>query len=533
MLQRKEGEFDALELTHQNIQLQLTDLNGLQLDVGINSYTPTIIQQAIAGTWEATFQQVLTQRTNGIAPLYLEMTVQGSRSTNEDLRTQSSPITNDENEVCYLAQVTVPDPQERLDLALLHSDEYGDTQWILPVESFLLGDDQRQFVFLVPRPDGAVPNDQPGRFGNPGKQMLRIIAWNNNLPEDHFDAKETPRKNYQLYHVRRREPGDWVFETVPQRSSDFWSGFNRQHGPTLLMIHGTYGTASHAFYDLVRDKAIMEKLHQKYGDRILAFNHPTIGKGVKHNVKRLKKYLNRAQPVPIQLDMLTRSRGALVARYLLEKDQLPDHIHINGDNRLVMFAAPNQGTPTAESKNWLPTLRLNNWINALTAKNRMTLNDNSRQEILYEINYIKAQLQEAHKGMLDKLPIFQGIIDQQPKSKFLKELNDPQARPLPNGRLPKYFVVGAVFNPADDQVELGKHRRKQLVKTLQRVFDGQANDGIVPTESTLMNQSGLPKSPNFHLPADHIRIFQDAPHIHHNNFPTHQAIRKAILEFLL
>ncbi len=532
----RSGEFDNLQFSCAGVDVKLSELSGLSIDVCYQAYTSTTIRAEINGHWESEFEQILREKTAAIAPLYIEIEPKAVFRTNEQLLSAGEGSLNQDAEVCFFASFEVNDPDENLDLVLFSSDPYGNTRWIYPISDERTSDRKRLFLFLVPRPSEVVTGQREQAFGNPNKHLLRLIGWRVEFSEAEFAQKVIRRKNHKLYQVSRKSKGNWIFSPFPRMRSDgwkeSWKAFDRKKGKSLLLIHGTNGTASHAFTDLIRDAETMEALYNEYGNRIIAFNHPTVGKGVAKNVTHLLKYFNNARHIAPTFDILTRSRGALVARHLLEKQLVPDHVRIGKENKLVMLAGPNQGTPSSQPENWVYTLQVNSWLNRLTESNRLTLNENDRADILYEISYIKGKLR-MKKSEFFGIRLFAGIMDQTPNSDFLRKLNDPANPVIPSDLLPRYYLIGASFNPQDHDVQLGMTRRKQLRKTLNKVFGSEVNDGIVPLRSALMQHPDFDRSPNFFLPHERIKIVEQSPNTHHNNYPTDRSIRKAIKDFLL
>ena len=100
----------------------------------------------------------------------------------------------------------------------------------------------------------------------------------------------------------------------PHNASDFSDASeahkkSRELEPTLLLIHGTNGTAKVAFQGMIDDDETYDNLHYKYGDRILAFQHPSIFHGIGLNVNKLCDYLENIKMGPI--DIITRSRESI------------------------------------------------------------------------------------------------------------------------------------------------------------------------------------------------------------------------------
>ena len=277
----------------------------------------------------------------------------------------------------------------------------------------------------------------------------------------------------------------------------------------------------------------MEELRAKYGQRILAFNHRSILNGVEKNVKKLTKFLKTGEHIELDLDILTRSRGALVARQLVEKEEknFPKHVRINPDNKLVMLFGPNQGTPASDSNNFFKTLKVNSLLQQLARQLRLTFDDNDRLDLLHEIARIRAKLQ-GEKGPLASM-FLPGAADQGQNSKFLRALNKPDATPRPKADLPTYYLIGTVFNPEHEEIPISKYRRKKLTKNLRKIFDGLDNDGIIPVKSAMMQLEKYDRSPNFHLEERNTKILTQTVNTNHINYPTDRHIRNAIKHFLL
>jgi len=89
---------------------------------------------------------------------------------------------------------------------------------------------------------------------------------------------------------------------------------------TLLLLHGTFSSTHGSFgrlYDQAFDKAnLIDKLIDNHVfDQIIALDHPTISHGAKENAEELYNRLNSLQ-FDQDLDIITTSRGALVAKYI-------------------------------------------------------------------------------------------------------------------------------------------------------------------------------------------------------------------------
>lgn len=117
----------------------------------------------------------------------------------------------------------------------------------------------------------------------------------------------------------------------------------------LLLIHGTFSHAHSGFRKLAQTK-FFGAARALYGERIFAFNHFTISKTPAENVADL---LDALPDRDFEFDIITHSRGGLVARELLEGSGLG---HPRGRRlkvgRVIMVACPSAGTPLGSPDHW-------------------------------------------------------------------------------------------------------------------------------------------------------------------------------------
>lgn len=99
--------------------------------------------------------------------------------------------------------------------------------------------------------------------------------------------------------------------------------FERGQAKYLLFIHGTVSSFEGSFGDLYfRDSTgIGKTIHQVYGDRVLALQHFTVSQSPFENALEVLKLLPRGTT----LDILSHSRGGLVADVLASCDKRRDH----------------------------------------------------------------------------------------------------------------------------------------------------------------------------------------------------------------
>ncbi|MEL6673358.1 MAG: hypothetical protein AAFR61_14235 [Bacteroidota bacterium] len=148
-----------------------------------------------------------------------------------------------------------------------------------------------------------------------------------------------------------------------KRSSVFKPAFSNwqplEGKPCLLIIHGTIADDYIAFNGLGRwtqvDGGRYDELYQHYEGRIISFNHYTLADSAEDNAQKLVHELlakiprSPGQRFDLQLDVLTRSRGANVLRHLVTmKEQLSKQgIHLS-IGKVFSVAPPHFGTPLAD-----------------------------------------------------------------------------------------------------------------------------------------------------------------------------------------
>lgn len=115
-------------------------------------------------------------------------------------------------------------------------------------------------------------------------------------------------------------------------------------GPALLMIHGT-NSLSHSGFAAVPPDAVAA-LNRRYGDRVFAFDHPTLSVDPLDNCKILAGLL--PDDLSLEVDVLAHSRGGLVARVLAELADTAGTAAKLRVRQVVFVATPNLGTPLAD-----------------------------------------------------------------------------------------------------------------------------------------------------------------------------------------
>lgn len=415
---------------------------------------------------------------------------------------------NDEGEEAF--ELVLPKSAQFQAPSVLIS-EGGDEEWILPEED----DNPYIHIFRIPR----LPVDE-SPFNLEAKRRAYVFSWNEDGEESRSLTQTRsfhllPRKKYKLKHIiwdTERQEADLREmpdpEEHPQEYQDYWNALGAsQDQPVLMIVHGLLGKISKKFLSpLFQDTGFMQSLHEKYGNRIIGFEHPTVLEDPEKNASSLqdqffKKGIFPSETPHFRMDILTRSRGALVARCLLELNGRVDELPFSVD-RLVMLAGANQGTPTGHPRNIpLATGRLILKLSNAKYKEEIGSVQGSRSlgrtfaeqvddvadeaEIIALIaKGILARKDATRSSRIEDCP---GISAHHSDSEFLKRLNQS----MPPGNT-KYYAIAANFDP-DKLTQVNARKRRKLKKLMAKIFESLENDGMVPTKGV---------SGQGHLPAD-------------------------------
>lgn len=309
------------------------------------------------------------------------------------------------------------------------------------------------------------------------------------------------------------------FSSLMQTEPQPFGAWNSIRGKkALLFVHGTSSSTAGAFAGLLEagNRDVADTLYQRYGGRVLAFNHHTMSIGVADNVRQFYEAFQQ-HPGEYTFDIICHSRGGLVSRALtrlpdaflaqrLDGWQRPAAVKIRID-RIVFVATPNGGTDLARPGNIPQALeRLANYVNIfpdslLTIGGGMLLS-------------LAAGIAEAG------LPHVPGLDDQQPDSELVKALTDSQAE------APRYFAFQANYEVSGKLREAIKASGTVLTganRFVDGLFGESPNDLVVPT-------TGVADNRHFRLPETQVVKFQ-GDKVHHTNFFFQPDIRR-LLDFL-
>lgn len=381
-------------------------------------------------------------------------------------------------------EIVVPAPAPDFGQAVLVTDEDGVSTWsFAPVEAAATArrgaPGTRTYTLRATVPPPGTPGlaADRGLIGRLGKKVVRVLLFP--LEDavgkvaDFFAAKWEAQN--RPYRVRSFTPDDYRSAT-PSRAVD-WEHLGG--GRTLLLLHGTFSRAHSAFGRL--PAAFVEHLHNTYEGRVFAFDHFTVSDDPLTNVKRLLAAV--PADVRLDLDILSHSRGGLVARTLAEAAaELGPGSERVTVHRVAFAATPNAGTVLADGEHW------GELVDAFTNLLEF-FPDNGVTDALEVVLTVVKQLAVGAFGGLE------GLEAMDPDSAFLKRLNRADAALS----AAHYAAIASDFEPLPGAEGLAV--AKDL---LFDVLFNAKNDLVVPTDG-IFGANGCPSFPIddvLHLPPE-------------------------------
>ncbi|HRC84679.1 MAG TPA: hypothetical protein PK413_03620 [Thermoanaerobaculia bacterium] len=261
-----------------------------------------------------------------------------------------------------------------------------------------------------------------------------------------WEAKKRP------YGLRWFEPANYRSQAHPGWQPGDWQLLSA--GRALLYVHGTFSRADAAFGDL--DPTDFSTLFDRYGQRVFAFNHPTLSEDPRQNVDWLMGAL--PDTAELDLDIVCHSRGGLVSRLIAE--QFAQRAAAGRKlkvGKIVFVATPNAGTTLADIDHMQAFLdSFTNQLNALPPS-----------RVVDVLEAVFTVVKNVAAGAARRLV---GIQAQNPKGKFLAGLN---IGPAP---ATQYFALASNFEPS------GVGSLALVDRVVDQAFSGAGNDLVVPTE---------------------------------------------------
>ncbi len=480
-------QFDGADPSYfvESVPCTFSEVLGMEMQINVRTEEEQnrFIQQQIDQypSLQHTFDAV-TQK-NGQWECSLELTIKQKNDNEYDFLSV-------EGEPCFKLKIHQVDSSRVPALLLLDSE--GDVDWLILVERT---EDPGSFVFEI-------PFDKEMVMVNGDSFLIMIAYW----PIEDTEIMETrgvvdliPTKAYQLFHI------DFFPETGitdirpfpdPKREAEayknYWIALQASmEDPVLMMFHGFGGKIEKSLKNLIKDTSTMTALSEKYGRRMIGFDHPSITDSPAKNADHFFEFFKPGvfpEGIPsFAMDMLTRSRGSIVAREIIEAPH-PDFAVPFKVAKLVMLAGPNQATPSAVRTNLIRTGLI--WLNISKQRQEIASSPSNieweddtelDEELITEM--IRMSSVASVRGIMaseddrEAVGFCPGLRALAPTSDYIKGLN------LERGVVPEgteYYAINVQFDPMSLE-GLSEKRKWKLARRIRRSFGEILTDGVVPT----------------------------------------------------
>ncbi|MEU4442415.1 CHAT domain-containing protein [Actinosynnema sp. NPDC050801] len=261
----------------------------------------------------------------------------------------------------------------------------------------------------------------------------------------------------------------------------------------LLLVHGTFSSTVGCFGSLGAfpwGREFLTKALARY-DAVLGYDHPTLSVDPGANASDLLRDLRSAdRDQPVEVDVVCHSRGALVARSLVE-DVLPQARmhpgHACSVHRIAFVGGANGGTAMAEPANWHALVDL--YTNLAMAAGAAAALVPSTQVVAAVLGGLVRGLGAFVKYLAsyaadDEDGGVPGLAAMRPTGSFVRTLNGTQpGQPAPSDT--PWYVVTTDFEPTLDggAKELPRRLLAVLADGVADRLMGKANDLVVDTAS--------------------------------------------------
>ena len=433
---------------------------------------------------------------------------EGSAKKAKGTRAPGSPVTaHDEDAILFRTPAT----KENSCSVVMYTDESGFSRWILPKDFIEKGPTRgagSSFVFALPRENAAVPTPESdaatllkrGKLTKLGRRIVRVLTWVTDplvgMAANKIAGKwEDTNRPYSLHSF------PFSSASVEPDLTTF------DQGRALLFIHGTFSTSIGGFGSI--GDATASEIKNRYGGRIVGFNHPTLHVSPKDNAQMLLDMLSKKlKPgTTLDFDVVTHSRGGLVARWLLEGlAQLNTHGLNLKFRRAVLVASPNLGTALADGDHGIDFL--DRYTALLT-----NLPDNA---FTFMMEGLLAIVKIVYHGAVKELS---GLQSMNPGGDFLKSLNGFNLGEI------KYFAIAANYEPPRGLsfATIGAWVGDNFVDSCFQ----ENNDMVVPTTGAYER---VAKQEDW-IGAES-RVVFDKKSVHHLNYFEQPETRAKLLEWL-
>ncbi|WP_037696940.1 esterase/lipase family protein [Streptomyces scabiei] len=372
-----------------------------------------------------------------------------------------------------LLEAPAPPPEEGQ--VLLEADATGVVRWVFPGAAVGGGRTDRTAgvqTFRVPMEQFALSTGGPGAdrgivgFGV-GKVLHllrfpieRVAGLAADFAVSRWEKRHRPYglrlTTPQTFLAAAEQAGDWAGEgSGVQVSAGRLAELADR--PFLLFVHGTFSRCRTGFRGIADDEPLLHDLHRRYDGRVLVFDHPTVHLDPVDNARWLLEHLPADRR--LTLDIVTHSRGGLVARHLSREGLAGAGRPAPSVRVLVHVATPNAGTALAERQ------RLSDLLGVFT--NLLGLIPDELVSTTLEV-----VLEVVKHGATGVLGGLDGLAAMDPASEGLGELN---ASAVPTEGSVR--AVTSDFEPGRD----ASLAMRALDGLVDRLF-GVGNDLVVPTE---------------------------------------------------
>ncbi len=277
---------------------------------------------------------------------------------------------------------------------------------------------------------------------------------------------------------------------------------------SLLFIHGTISSTIGGFVGLKNFAREVTDLYAKYGNRVIGFNHHTLTKGVPQNAV---DFFNGIPPGDYQFDVISHSRGGLLARALKELmpaalGQLVDPVWSPKPGvrvqigKIALVGTPNVGTPLANPTD-LPEA-----VSRLAS----IATSFSQDAAALGLGALFAIFGGIVEGGLGALP---GLEDMNPGNPFLTQLNSA------SNDNTLYYGIEADFQPTGGLATAIEN------DGVDALFLGKPNDLVVPTLGVSNVNGGT-------LPDTQVDAYPQSANVYHTDYFYQLGTWDSILGFL-
>ena len=369
-----------------------------------------------------------------------------------------------------LMLLQVPDLGPESPQVLLQVDEAGVATWHFPQPATAAAPGTLEFT--MPREVATAPiegaSDDRGLAAMIGRKLLSVLVFPALEAGVGLLARvlaEKYEKSSRPYRLRTFAPGETRTAGAGNLADRGWDGIN---GRTLLFVHGTFATSHGTFSGLSDD--VIGGLWHAYDGRVLAFDHPSLHVTPQQNAAELMAMIPPERR--LEVDIVSHSRGGLVARALADAAAAPDSpLRVRST---VFVAAPNGGTPLADDAHIKAFIdRMTTMLN-LIPDGPLSLPADILGGVLDVVKILAA-------GAVEGLP---GLRAMDPTDPGLKTLGADAAPDIAR------YAIDVEFEPTGSLLSLV--RVKDAAVDL--VFGQRANDMVVPTDGAA-GASGLPGFP--------------------------------------